>query len=792
MTTISLAMIVRNSADSIQACLESVLPWVDEAVIVDTGSTDETADVVKEVCGVYDVPLIWMEYKDPAEHEKWISDFSVPRNIALDHCKCDYMLWMDADDVLHQEEVGDLRRLFERSRVPDAWTMRYDYGHDESGHCTQRQSRIRVARPGKFRWDGFVHENLHPTEAGTINDDPYDLPVWLIHKAGQHRTGSAERNLWIIEYHAGLGVKLDAHMWKGKGDALRSLGRDEEAIVAYTEALADGGDNQQRYLCLMRRGDCYVNQRISEKAYDDFARAERLKPEYKMAYLATAELMAEQCQWREALVWCDKADMACGDADSYFFNPFSGKAVPAKIRAEAYLQLGRYDDSLREYERLEELYGEPGLFGQRLGAIRRAKYELSMYEGAMALYEELPIERRNQLLGLLPDCLRKFPSFAKLTMPPRKGTTVAIFCGETANLWGPSAISHGVGGSEESAIYMSRELAKRGYHVEVYGSFHEADLGVDEHGVVWVPWHAWHYTEDVDIFIGWRHERALAELSGNCKQRWMWIQDVPVEVRYSKSFCEILDGVLCISEFQAGCLGENGLPKSVISANGVDPETLVDGPNDKRKFIYASSPDRGLEQLLEVWPRIHSAVPGSELHVFYGFRDIWLRHEKSMPKSAALRERIERMLLQPGVVNHGMVGQPELHKWFAECGFWLYPTSFEETFCVTAAKAQCMGAIPITSRYENSCLREVIGYDLGPPEMPGKIKENQAWLDMYAEAVIEASHTSWVDYRQEMKEWARDRFPWAKVADQWDSLFSGRSKVADHQPHLASQEVSAA
>ena len=67
---LSLCMIVRNNASTIRACLESVTPWVDEVIVVDTGSTDETPDICRELgAQVYHFP--------------WPESFSVARNESL-------------------------------------------------------------------------------------------------------------------------------------------------------------------------------------------------------------------------------------------------------------------------------------------------------------------------------------------------------------------------------------------------------------------------------------------------------------------------------------------------------------------------------------------------------------------------------------------------------------------------------------------------------------------------------------------------------------------------------------
>ena len=63
--------------------------------------------------------------------------------------------------------------------------------------------------------------------------------------------------------------------------------------------------------------------------------------------------------------------------------------------------------------------------------------------------------------------------------------------------------SQGVGGSEEAMVLLSRRLAARGYHVEVYGHPADSDIGSDDHGVVWYPAHRYIDAPTPDTFVSW-------------------------------------------------------------------------------------------------------------------------------------------------------------------------------------------------------------------------------------------------------------------------------------------------
>ena len=84
---LSLCMIVRDSALTLRPCLESIRPWVDEMVVVDTGSVDETPRIVDELGG-------------RLFHFPWCDDFSAARNESLRRARGDWLFWMDSDDTI--------------------------------------------------------------------------------------------------------------------------------------------------------------------------------------------------------------------------------------------------------------------------------------------------------------------------------------------------------------------------------------------------------------------------------------------------------------------------------------------------------------------------------------------------------------------------------------------------------------------------------------------------------------------------------------------------------------------
>src|SRR5436853_6033268 len=95
---LSLCMIVRNSSQTLRACLESIRPWVDEMLIVDTGSTDDTPQIAESLGAI-------------VRHFPWCDSFAEARNVSLASARGQWLFWMDSDDTIDETNGKKLREL---------------------------------------------------------------------------------------------------------------------------------------------------------------------------------------------------------------------------------------------------------------------------------------------------------------------------------------------------------------------------------------------------------------------------------------------------------------------------------------------------------------------------------------------------------------------------------------------------------------------------------------------------------------------------------------------------------
>jgi len=105
MATISLCMIVKNEEEWLQRCLDSIKGLVDEIIIVDTGSTDNTKEIAKK-------------FKAKIFDFTWKDNFADARNFSISKATGSWILWLDADETIAQKDHSLLKKLVAEEQFP--------------------------------------------------------------------------------------------------------------------------------------------------------------------------------------------------------------------------------------------------------------------------------------------------------------------------------------------------------------------------------------------------------------------------------------------------------------------------------------------------------------------------------------------------------------------------------------------------------------------------------------------------------------------------------------------------
>lgn len=297
-----------------------------------------------------------------------------------------------------------------------------------------------------------------------------------------------------------------------------------------------------------------------------------------------------------------------------------------------------------------------------------------------------------------------------------------IWTGASWEDWSPASIDEGgIGGSETAAVMVSRSLAKLGHEVELYGQFAEGKEGAyDSINHI-------HFRRVLDpgqikgdVFISSRDVNALL-LMPEARATGIWVHDINLGFDANDRL-DKYDAIMCLSKWSAKTM-EAYYPhirrnRIFITRNGLDlkrfaPELSTEVVLAKKswnpKFVFSSSPDRGLDKLLDMWPKIREMAQGAELHVYYGFKT-WKMMARgnaaAMSRVSWFEDRLKRVA-DSGVIFHGRVGQKELAQAHMEALLWLYPTDFKETSCITAMEAQAAASVPICTNL--AALEETVG-----------------------------------------------------------------------------------
>ncbi|GAA0733586.1 glycosyltransferase family 2 protein [Clostridium oceanicum] len=218
MITISLCMIVKDEELTLERCLNCAKDLVDEIIIVDTGSKDKTVEIAKK-------------FTDKVYYFEWIQDFAAARNYSFSKATKEYILWLDADDIISEESQKKFKTLKNiLNNSTDSVTMLYNLGINEDGvpALSYRRNRL-VKRLNNFRWYGRVHDYIL-VGGNIINSD-----VAITHK--KIKVNEPNRNLNIYKKMIEENHEFNAREVFYYGNELYDHKMFDKAITQYTKLL---------------------------------------------------------------------------------------------------------------------------------------------------------------------------------------------------------------------------------------------------------------------------------------------------------------------------------------------------------------------------------------------------------------------------------------------------------------------------------------------------------------------------------------------------------------------------
>ena len=393
--SVSLCMIVKDEEAFLDKCLQSVRPLVDEMIIVDTGSKDQTVEIARGYgAGVY--------------HFKWCDDYSKARNFCIKQAKCDWILIMDADEVIAERDLPKIRQLltdeyidgyrfilrnYENDRALANIVLNphnYDEGKGYFGFIPSSLIRF-FRRDGAVFFSGAVHETLdYSFKRSGLTQKSTDIPI--------HHYGKVLAPLQIKikqERYRELGEKRvrenpgDVAAVKGLSDQYLEMGMYQETLDLLESKIGLAPDNPELHFNLGRACEAL---NMTGRAMQEYIATLKLNPAHIGAYNNLALVYSKQGNYPEA-VKVLKTGIEKGGAYPVFYHNLGNM----------YGMLEDYDQALHAYKKALEIDPDfPGT-NNRIGHIFIKKNNYPAAEEAFQREIEIggDMERANKNLQII-------------------------------------------------------------------------------------------------------------------------------------------------------------------------------------------------------------------------------------------------------------------------------------------------------------------------------------------------------------------------------------------------------
>lgn len=287
MITISVCMIVKDEERVIRRCLSCVKPFADEIIVIDTGSKDQSASISREMGAVVDVYA-------------WNDHFADARNYSFSKATKEYIFWLDADDVIdeeNQKKLCELKQWLDPS--VDVVMMRYAMAHAK-GEAPLTFERERLLKRSRgFRWQGRIHETI-AAEGKIIHSD-----ITVCHQ--KEVVNDPGRNLRIFQTMRENKEPFSPRDWFYYARELKDHRKIEEAIDAYEIFLSKEGWLEDRIQACYDLGSCYLQKKERTRALQTYFRSFAFEVPTSRICNAVGFWFLDVQRYAQAVYWFDQA-----------------------------------------------------------------------------------------------------------------------------------------------------------------------------------------------------------------------------------------------------------------------------------------------------------------------------------------------------------------------------------------------------------------------------------------------------------------------------------------------------
>ena len=692
---IHLCIMVKNAGPQFETMLQQNMPIIDKWTILDTGSRDETLDIIKRTL---------VGKKNGELYEEPFTNFRDSRNRLLDLAgkSCKYIIMLDDTYIVE----GDLRSFLNETRgdqLSDSYTL-----YIKSEDTIYGSNRIIKSETG-LRYVHTIHEVI--SDKNNVN---IVIPKELTNII-DGRFEYMEQRTYNRKY---LDLKL-------LFDEVANNPHDPRAYYYLAQTYNCLNDHENTLKYFLKRAE-FPNSGFHQEYVDAIFEASRTM-NFKL-----------NRPWSE----CEEMYNRC-----YMADPSRPEALYF-IGIHYYLEGGTPNIKIA-YEKFKKAYEigfplhcqyslKPTLCYHFLPKfLTKICYDLGDYElGKEAAYFFLqnnkPSDDSYSEITSWYNIFDKMLNYTRIMdASPIKVQDKKIFCflaDGGFNKWsGSSILNIGVGGSETYIIEHARYIQKSG-EFNVYVFCNCRDGGEIFEGVVYKPISEYYrFIKENYVhtcIISRFSEYIPVTLKSFTENVYLVVHDltptgliIPIDIKLKKIFC--------LTEWHVEYFC-NIFPQlkdiTVPFYYGIDANNFILKEKEEKvphSFIYSSFPNRGLLELLKMWPKIYEHQPLASLHIYSDVNNLWSNRVEPEKMN-----NIRQLLLEYGantneadtneadtnrmnIYYHGWVDKKTLAAAWMKADIWFYPCTFMETFCLTALEAAASKTLVITNNL--AALQNTVG-----------------------------------------------------------------------------------
>ena len=581
MSKIAACLIIKNDSeiDQLRNCLNSFAQYVDKIFIT---STQKPYDKIQALCKEYGAVWSWYE---------WDKNFSNARNFNLKQVPAEYewVFWCDTDDLVI--DAKNFKVAIERAEAANikAIFVRYLYqvelapdGSIKNILIEHLRERL-IRNDGSFEWIAPIHETLMEKVPVGKTDYMDFMVVQLTDPTKME--ASMYRNIEILEnevmnnptdprpiYYlakAYFDTKASDILYDPIGEGLDSL--TMELMKDYQRK---SGWPEERAQCWEYMSMIHRERNEFKLGITCLMEALYEAPQYTSIYIQLALCYVIQKDWEKAFHWVKLAGQVEIPKTTLVINPRDYKAMILEALFHIYANTNKLKECEKVCEGLVDI-ADNDLNRGRLRDIKDVIYrnDLAHWTVKLAnhLYQTKQTQRLKALINSIPVEIANEPVLIDLRnqfMPPKTwdDDTVVIFCGQGFEQWSPKNVAQGIGGSEEAVIYLTKELAKLGWKVTVFGD--PGDQAGEYDGVNWVPHYEINWNDTYNILVSWR-QIGVFDMAIKAKKAYLWNHDIQNPLEYKPERLAKIDKVMFLSKWHRSNVPQLDESKVMYTANGI-------------------------------------------------------------------------------------------------------------------------------------------------------------------------------------------------------------------------------